>query len=350
MGRRERRLELLPVRFLVCSCAAAALVVVFAVIRLGMMGMVPSTAKVQALLSIPTWTRPVSDAPFPLMLKFHKVAGTFLNEALWHKIDHSPLAAAWREDLCGDFRTHKLKFYQHGALHHCSRTSSHRLVTLLRSPLHKLLSSLFWYAPDSALAQQPWTTYIGNWTAADAHHMVDLYLGEFQAAGTPYEGRMPPLNEYTSVLSYPHAPSRARAILKLRSSGMVVGITESMDESFVLVALAMGWPVEDMTPCYSPGLCPSKVASKHSMGSYNSISVVARDVFAGLIEDDTAVYEAGRALHSNQCASYPQFEAELQRFRALAHARKETTPRRRILHSGEGGERTGGALNRRRPR
>ena len=305
---------------------AAILIVGSAAMRLGMMGMVPSFVKVHALLTKPTWTSPVSDARFPHMLKFHKVAGTFLTQALWYKIDHGPLATAWREDLCGDFQTHKLSFYQHGALQHCSLTSSYRVITLLRSPLHKILSSLFWYAPDSALSQRPWTTYIGNWTAADARYMVDAYLTTFQAAGTRYEGRIPPLNEYTSVLSYPNAPSQSRALRNLRSSGIIVGITESMEESFVLVALVMGWPVDDMLPCYSPGVCLSaKVASRHSVGSYDSISAAAREVLLGLAKDDVAVYEAGREIHARQRRSFPQFDSESRRFKGLVRALKNGT-------------------------
>ena len=139
-------------------------------------------------------------------LKFHKVAGTFLNQALWHNIQRGQLAGTWREvkcersftsaiacvlnptsyhwqDVCGEFTVHYGTIYEHNSLGLCSLTPTFKVITLLRRPINKILSALYWYAPESALASKPWTTFCGNWTRADTAKMIQMYETDFQAPG-----------------------------------------------------------------------------------------------------------------------------------------------------------------------
>ena len=60
------------------------------------------------------------------------------------------------------------------------------------------------------------------------------------------------------MFSYPDSPNRAKALQKLEAPNLIVGITEEMDATFVLVALMMEWRIESMLPCYSEGTCKSK--------------------------------------------------------------------------------------------
>lgn len=273
-------------------------------------------------MKTPAWSRPVSTVPFPHMLKFHKVAGTFLNQALWHNIQRGQLAGTWRDDVCGEFTVHYGNIYEHNSLGMCSLTPSYKVITLLRRPINKMLSALYWYAPESALASRPWTVSCANWTSADVAKMIDMYETDFQAPGMKYHGRIPSLNEYTKVFSYPDAPNRAKALIKLNAPDLIVGITEEMDATFVLVALMMGWRVESMLPCYSKGTCKSKSAGLEkgnvNQGKYASISKPASDYIESLVGDDNAIYAAGLTRHMEQRTQFPKFDEHLKRFRGLA--------------------------------
>ena len=73
------------------------------------------------------------------------------------------------------------------------------------------------------------------------------------------------------MFSYPGAPNRAKALLKLEAPDLIMGITEEMDATFVLVALMMGWRIDSMLPCYSKGQCKSKSDSL-AKGNVNQVS------------------------------------------------------------------------------
>lgn len=118
-----------------------------------------------ALLDFPPPEKlPESVGPFPLFVKFHKVAGSTVVDTLWHTIQCDPhLSRAWRQNVCGEYETHKNLLFMRGGLSRCALTRTHRTVVVFRLPVDKFISTLYWYPPDSLRAAAPWTTPIQNW-------------------------------------------------------------------------------------------------------------------------------------------------------------------------------------------
>jgi len=299
----------------------------------------------------PPATLPKTVGPFPLMLKFHKVAGSTVIGALWRNIrcDSSlGLHDAWRSELCGSYNTHKNLMSVRGGLPHCTRTSSYFVVTFFRRPVDKLISTLYWYPPYRFRKGAPWTSHIGNWTRRDVTFMISKILADRNPA------LQPPFQEYTAVLgggflhpdgveqrqwkqggaamrgadssasletsSDPH--SRRRAIEKLQNDPLlVVGITERLDASMVLIALKLGWRVEGML--YESLKAHENLPTTHSrynvnQGKYGLMSEDTKEYMRYLMRDDEQVYAEAVKTHERQTAQFPDFEAKFSEFRQLS--------------------------------
>ena len=333
----------------------------------------------EAFLDFPPPGPVANVGTFPLMLKFHKVwnngiacaflaslhapwgrlqvGGSTIMEALWRNIrcDEDGLARAWRGKLCGTYNTHKNLMFVRGGLPACSLAPDYIVVALFRRPLDKLVSTLYWYAPDRLRGGHPWTSYIGNWTVADVRFMLSTLSQDRNPL------LQPPLQEYTAVLgglgahrgwserqrwasgagagtggggdalvlrraeSESNLVARRAALARLRSDPeLVVGLAERMDAAALLVALRLGWAPRRMAfrsmkdkARLRPGDArynPRK--ANPNAGLYHRVSPSARQYADFLLRDDDRIYAAAAEVHERQAAAFPDFAAELLAFRA----------------------------------
>jgi hypothetical protein len=309
-----------------------------------------------AMLDLPPPPTLHGTGPFPLMLKFHKVAGSTVIETLWRNIQCDStlgLTQAWRPTLCGLYDTHKNLMFVRGGLPHCTRTPSYLIVTLFRRPLDKLISTLYWYPPYRLRKAAPWTSHIGNWSRHDVVYMISKLSTDRNPA------LQPPLQEYTAVLGggFAHsegserrqwkqnagAPSglsgaaaarkeksfettsdplsRRRAIERLRKDPLlVVGITERLDASMVLVALRLGWSLESMqyeSKKSTANLAPTDPRFNVTAGKYHLARKDTADYMRYLMRDDERVYAEAVKTHERQASQFSDFKVKVSEFKQI---------------------------------
>ena len=320
-----------------------------------------------AMLDFPPPPPLTGTGPFPLMLKFHKVAGSTFVDTLWRNVQCGELEGAWRQNLCGEYDTHKNLMFVRGGLPFCTRTPTYKVVAVFRRPLDKFVSTLYWYPPTRFRTGPPWTAHIGNWT----RHDVRFMLSKLSADRNPL--LEPPLQEYTAVLGSGSAhggnlyklggseiggvgavggaevdeeqqhdddkkaalfaesrsdpTARKRAIKRIREDEtLVLGITERLDASMVLVALSLGWPLEAMlyeSKKRTEHLKPGDARYNVNSGKYHLMSPGVKEYIMYLLRADERVYHVALAGHEQQTRKFKDFPEQVARFRGLlaeAHA------------------------------
>lgn len=122
-GSDEEKPRRLPLRFLriftfICKlfCVIGSLLLIrfLLLVRIG----VPNGSIKEAMIDFPPPSKITDAGAFPLMLKFHKVAGSTVVESLWRNVNcpSSGLSQAWRSTLCGTYDTHKNLLFVRGGL------------------------------------------------------------------------------------------------------------------------------------------------------------------------------------------------------------------------------------------
>ena len=327
-----------------------------------------------AMWSFPPPAALTDTGPFPLMLKFHKVAGSTFVDTMWRNVQCGELRDAWRGELCGQYDTHKNLMFVRGGLPFCTRTPAYKIVAVFRRPLDKFVSTLYWYPPQRLRSGAPWTTHIGNWTRQDVRYMISKLSVDRNPA------LQPPLNEYTSVLGSGNAHggnmytlggsenrrqwehhdddqalfaesdsdpvARKRAIARIKSDpAMVLGITERLDESMVLVALSLGWQPDAMlyeSKKTTGNLRPGDARYNVNSGKYHMLAPRVQSYILYLLRDDERVYHAALAGHEAQTRKHADFAARVADFKGqLALSRKQgKVPSSNDCDQGRGGVRS----------
>ncbi len=342
-------------------CAVISLIVTTRFILLIGMGVGQNDLQ-NAMLDFPPPPALTGTGPFPLMLKFHKVAGSTVVETLWRNIQCGNLQTAWRSNLCGEYDTHKNLMFVRGGLPHCTRTPKYKTVAIFRRPLDKFVSTLYWYPPYRLRAAHPWTTHIGNWTRDD----VNFMLSKLAEDRNPH--LIPPLQEYTAVLGSGNAHgdiaysrrsfrkkggadaklgipdsnsdpiARRRAITRIKTdSNMILGITERLDESMVLIALSLGWPVKSMiyeSKKRTGNLKPGDNRYNVNSGKYHMMSPSVKGYIQHLLHNDERVYNVVLSEHISQTKAYPDFDSHVADFKRLLSA-PESNKRSQCLKKGD---------------
>lgn len=205
MGNDEEKPKRLPLRFyriftmvckIVCILGSLILIRFLLLVRIG----VPNGSLQDAMLDFPPPSKITDAGAFPLMLKFHKVAGSTVVESLWRNVQcpSSGLSDAWRNSLCGNYDTHKNLLFVRGGLPYCTRTPTYKIIAIFRQPVSKLISTLYWYPPYRLRKGAPWSEPIGNWTIADVNFMISKLSEDRNPA------LQPPLQE---VCPFAYTPS-----------------------------------------------------------------------------------------------------------------------------------------------
>lgn len=280
----ERRWLVLLVKTAFVGALAFVLLVGTRALSFAAMG-VGSKNIMPAALGPLEW-RATHNGTMPLLLKFHKVAGTTLNLMLWHNIECRGMRNAWREDICGDYNVHHILLFKRGGLPQCTRTSSFRLITMFRSPRAKFISALYWYPPYWARKQAPWNVSIANWTARGVDYMNAMLAAERNPS------QIPPMQEYSVTLGGSgDTTGRRRAIRRIQQGDIVVGLTEQIDATMVLVALAMGWSTNAVLyhSAKAGAVNPNDYRYNVNAGKYGQISVEAGRHIDNLLIDDSKV-------------------------------------------------------------
>jgi hypothetical protein len=192
MGLDDDKPRRLPLRFhriftltckVICIVGSLAFLRFLLLVRIG----VGSNSLPAAMLEFPPPSKITGTSPYPLMLKFHKVAGSTVVETLWRNIQcpSSGLSEAWRFNLCGTYDTHKNLLFVRGGLPYCTRTPTYKVIAIFREPVSKLISTLYWYPPYRLRRERPWTTHIANWTIADINFMISKLSADRNPALQP---------------------------------------------------------------------------------------------------------------------------------------------------------------------
>jgi hypothetical protein len=326
-----RRIRQLCMRYVSYMMRLAVAVALVALLRLGMLIRtgVGKGELISAFLAFPPPSMIEGLGPFPLVLKFHKVAGSTVVDALYRNIMcNSQLKASWRSELCGAYDTHKNLLFIRGGLPLCTLATEYRIVAMFRRPVDRIISTLYWYPPYHLRQAAPWTTDIRNWTVHDVRFM----LARVSVDRNPR--LQPPLNEYTAVLGSGEAHSsfrtgrddgaRAAAVRRLtHDSSLVVGLTERMDASMVLIALALRWPLDALVyRSLKTGAQQRPGDPRHNpnAGKYGELPTAVRAHLRELLADDEAVYAAAVGAHERQVGTFADFEAHRASFTGLSKA------------------------------
>jgi hypothetical protein len=116
--------------------------------------------------------------------------------------------------------------------------------------------------------------------------------------------------------------SRRRAIERLRKQDktLVVGITERLDASMVLIALRLGWPLEGMvyeSKKTTANLAPSDPRYNVNSGKYSQLNAETSEYMSYLMRDDERVYSEAVKAHDRQAGRIPGFKTQVTEFRQL---------------------------------
>jgi hypothetical protein len=121
--------------------------------------------------------------------------------------------------------------------------------------------------------------------------------------------------------------ARRRAVARLHEDPtLVIGLTERLDASMVLIASSLGWPLESMQYQNMKSTLDLKAGDNHfnvNAGKYHLMSNAVKDYVKKLLKDDEHVYGVATDLHNRQASAIPEFDDKVIAFKKL-----QTTPNR----------------------
>lgn len=113
--------------------------------------------------------------------------------------------------------------------------------------------------------------------------------------------------------------ARRRAVARLHEDKtLVIGLTERLDASMVLIALSLGWPVESMEYQNMKSTLDLKVGDNHfnaNSGKYHLMSKTVKEYMQKLMKDDEYVYGVATDVHNRQTSSFPNFQDKVTEFK-----------------------------------
>mmetsp|Transcript_14966 Transcript_14966/g.19417 ORF Transcript_14966/g.19417 Transcript_14966/m.19417 type:complete len:259 (-) Transcript_14966:266-1042(-) len=194
----------------------------------------------------------------------------------------------------------------------CTQFShSVRLYTVLRNPIEKFLSGVYFWkrAVPSDLQeklQDPATITVDD---------IDALVNKVFNFGQPNVGRAGAIFQYHYVLSQLPAERRdyptdedTQVACDAVSRDFTVGVTEDMDSFIVLIALENNWPLEEM--CYFPSHVnkerPTRSAFTPQVNSH------LETIFA----KESKIVECARQTHLKQGARFSNFSKAVELFKS----------------------------------
>ena len=118
---------------------------------------------------------------------------------------------------------------------------------------------------------------------------------------------------------------------------MILGITERLDESMVLIALSLGWPVKSMiyeSKKRTGNLKPGDNRYNVNSGKYHMMSPSVKGYIQHLLHNDERVYNVVLSEHISQTKAYPDFDSHVADFKRLLSA-PESNKRSQCLKKGD---------------
>ncbi len=248
-------------------------------------------------------------APFPVFLKFHKVGSATVSRVIRCAAISDPALVpdAWRRDRdnasagCGPtaWEHETLALYsRHGAdaVRACAaRGVAPRLLALLRDPVERVLSAIYFFGGGGHLARRsPEAKRFHSGAPFALDELADLLApdGLLSKAGGAHEYVDALAGVDARLRSEAGAVALARAALARDFD--VVGVTEDMAGFLALVALELGWP--RLLACYLDYHVNSRRPRRDTLGA----DVV--DALERRLRDETAVHAHARELFAAHAA------------------------------------------------